>query len=122
MAYQVYDLIEAMEQDSEIHLKQLRVDGGASANNFLLQFQSDILDTEIVRPECIETTALGAAYLAGLAVGYWKSREEIKKNWRVSKVFDSQMKEDRRKKLVKGWKRAIKCALCWSAEEEPENS
>ncbi len=118
MAYQVYDLIEAMEQDSDIHLKQLKVDGGACANNFLMQFQSDLLNTEIVRPDCIETTALGAAYLAGLAVGYWKSREEIKANWKVSRAFDSQMEEEHRKRLVKGWKRAVKCALYWSEEEE----
>ena len=117
MAYQVSDLIEAMQQDSGIPLKQLKVDGGACANNFLMQFQSDILNAEIVRPECIETTALGAAYLAGLAVGYWKSKEEIKKNWQVSRSFASSMEEERRKTLVKGWKRAVKCALCWSEEE-----
>lgn len=118
MAYQVSDLIEAMEQDSCIRLKQLRVDGGACANDFLMQFQSDILNTRILRPECIETTALGAAYLAGLAVGYWKDKEEIKKNWQVSRTFDSRMDEESRKKLLKGWKRAVKCALCWSAEED----
>lgn len=118
MAYQVFDVIEAMEQDSGIHLKQLRVDGGACSNNFLLQFQADILNTQIVRPECIETTALGAAYLAGLAVGYWRDKEEIKKNWRMSKSFDGQMDEEKQKKLIKGWKRAVKCALCWSAEEQ----
>ncbi|MEY8354349.1 glycerol kinase GlpK [Lachnospiraceae bacterium 54-53] len=118
MAYQVYDLIEAMEQDSGIHLKQLRVDGGACANNFLMQFQADLLNAQIVRPECIETTALGAAYLAGLAVGYWRNREEIKKNWKVSREFDARMEEDTRKNLIKGWKRAVKCALCWSQEED----
>lgn len=118
MAYQVYDLIKAMQQDSGIDLKQLRVDGGACANNFLMQYQADLLDTDIIRPECIETTALGAAYLAGLAVGYWKDKEEIRKNWQVSRTFESQMEEERRHKLVKGWKRAVKCALCWSEEEE----
>lgn len=117
MAYQVSDLIESMEQDSGIRLKQLKVDGGACANNFLMQFQSDILNTEIVRPECIETTALGAAYLAGLAVGYWKDKEDIKKNWKISKAFDSQMEEEERRKLVKGWKKAVRCALCWAEEE-----
>ena len=121
MAYQVADLIEAMEQDSKIHLKELRVDGGASANDFLMQFQSDLLNTRIVRPECIETTALGAAYLAGLAVGYWKDRTEIKKNWNASKRFESQMEEECRKKRLKGWKRAVKCALIWSQEEEESN-
>lgn len=117
MAYQVSDLIEAMQQDSGIPLKQLKVDGGACANNFLMQFQSDIVNAEIVRPECIETTALGAAYLAGLAVGYWKSKEEIRRNWQISCSFVSTMEEERRQKLVKGWKRAVKCALCWSEEE-----
>ncbi|WP_097005419.1 glycerol kinase GlpK [Lacrimispora amygdalina] len=118
MAYQVHDLIEAMEQDSQIHLKELRVDGGACANNFLMQFQADVLDTRIVRPKCIETTALGAAYLAGLAVGYWKDREEIKKNWESSKTFDRQMEEECRKKRIKGWKRAVRCALYWSQDED----
>ncbi len=117
MAYQVHDLIESMEQDSGLCLKQLRVDGGACANNFLMQFQADILNSQIVRPECIETTALGAAYLAGLAVGYWKSRDEIRKNWKISRSFANAMEADRREKLVKGWKRAVKCALCWSEEE-----
>lgn len=117
MAYQVHDLIESMEQDSGLCLKQLRVDGGACANNFLMQFQADILNSQIVRPECIETTALGAAYLAGLAVGYWKSKDEIRKNWKISRSFANAMEADRREKLVKGWKRAVKCALCWSEEE-----
>lgn len=118
MAYQVADLIEAMEKDSGIELKQLRVDGGASANNFLIQFQSDIINKSIVRPECIETTALGAAYLAGLAVGYWKDKDEIRKNWKASREFNSEMDEERRKQLVKGWKRAIRCALAWASEED----
>jgi glycerol kinase len=117
MAYQVHDLIESMEQDSGLCLKQLRVDGGACANNFLMQFQADILNSQIVRPECIETTALGAAYLAGLAVGYWKSKDEIRKNWKISRSFANAMEADRRERLVKGWKRAVKCALCWSEEE-----
>ena len=116
MAYQVNDLIEAMHQDAGICLRQLRVDGGACANNFLMQFQADILNKDIVRPECIETTALGAAYLAGLAVGYWKSKDEIRKNWQISNTFSSTMEEDRRKELVKGWKKAVKCALCWSED------
>ena len=117
MAYQVYDLIEAMQQDSGICLRQLRVDGGACANNFLMQLQADLLNTAIIRPDCIETTALGAAYLAGLAVGYWKDKEEIRKNWKVSRAFESSMEEDQRSRLVKGWKRAVKCALCWAEEE-----
>ena len=95
-----------------MRLKQLRVDGGACANNFLMQFQADILNKEIIRPECIETTALGAAYLAGLAVGYWKNKEEIKRNWKISHTFYCTMEEERRQELVKGWKRAVKSALC----------
>lgn len=117
MAYQVYDLIEAVRQDSGICLKELRVDGGASANDFLMQFQADIMGTTIVRPECIETTALGAAYLAGLAVGYWKSHEEIKENWNISKKFESNIDDETRSRLIKGWKRAVCCAVDWAKEE-----
>ena len=118
LAYQVYDVLEAMQKDSGITLHTLKVDGGASANNFLMQFQSDILNTEVIRPQCIETTALGVAYLAGLAVGYWKDREEISQNWRVDKRFYSGMEEDGRKKRIRGWKRAVKCALAWAEDEE----
>lgn len=116
MAYQVYDLLEAMRQDSGIDLKQLKVDGGACANNFLMQFQADLVGTVIERPECIETTALGAAYLAGLAIGYWKDKEEIRKNWSVERSFEHAMEEEHRSQLVKGWKRAVKCALYWAQE------
>lgn len=118
LAYQVYDVLEAMQRDSGITLHTLKVDGGASANNFLMQFQSDILNTEVIRPQCIETTALGVAYLAGLAVGYWKDREEISQNWRVDKRFYPEMEEDGRKKRIRGWKRAVKCALAWAEDEE----
>ncbi len=118
LAYQVYDVLEAMQKDSGITLHTLKVDGGASANNFLMQFQSDILNTEVIRPQCIETTALGVAYLAGLAVGYWKDREEISQNWRVDKRFYPGMEEDGRKKRIRGWKRAVKCALAWAEDEE----
>ena len=118
LAYQVYDVLEAMQKDSGITLHTLKVDGGASANNFLMQFQSDILNTEVIRPQCIETTALGVAYLAGLAVGYWKDREEISQNWRVDKRFYPEMEEDGRKKRICGWKRAVKCALAWAEDEE----
>lgn len=116
LAYQVYDLLEAMEQDSGIHLKSLRVDGGACANNFLMQFQADLLQECIVRPVCIETTALGAAYLAGMAVGYWKDKEEIKENWQVSRVFEPSMEKEYKNKLIKGWKKAVKCSFDWAAE------
>ena len=116
VAYQTGDVIRAMEQDSGICLKSLKVDGGASANDFLMQFQADIVDTQVQRPKCIETTALGAAYLAGLAVGYWKNREEIRENWQLGKVFESAMEEGRRQQLLKGWQRAVRCALMWAEE------
>ena len=114
LAYQTYDIAKAMEQDSGIPVARLKVDGGACANDFLMQFQSDILGSEVVRPECIETTALGAAYLAGLAVGYWDSREDIKNNWAVDRCFKPEMESDKREKLVKGWHKAVKCALLWA--------
>lgn len=116
MAYQVYDLIEAMGQDSGIPLGSLKVDGGASANNFLMQFQADLLGIQIVRPQCIETTALGAAYLAGLAVGYWKSRDEIQENWKVASIFQSTVDEESREKKIEGWKRAVRCARAWARD------
>lgn len=116
--YQVCDVITAMEEDSGIHLKSLKVDGGASANDFLMQFQSDILNTEVKRPRIIETTALGAAYLAGLATGYWKSGTEIRENWVLGKSFMPDMPEDRRKELLKGWKRAVRCAKVYAMEED----
>ena len=116
IAYQSVDLLKAMEKDSGIDLKSLKVDGGASANDFLMQFEADILDTEVRRPACIETTALGAAYLAGLATGYYKSREEIKENWLLGRSFEPSMEEERREELLKGWEKAIKCALIWAEE------
>lgn len=118
LAYQVSDLIEAMEQDSGIHLKTLKVDGGACANNFLMQFQSDILNVDVARPECIETTALGAAYLAGIAVGYWKDRDDVKSNWALSRTFTPDMEEGTRRKLLKGWKKAVSRARDWARDEE----
>lgn len=117
MAYQVYDLIDAMKKDFGIHVRELKVDGGACANNFLMQFQSDLLNADIVRPKCIETTALGAAYLAGLVVGFWKDREEIRQNWQAASTFHSTMEEEYRAELVKGWKRAVRCAIAWSLDE-----
>ncbi|MDE7013547.1 MAG: glycerol kinase GlpK, partial [Kineothrix sp.] len=108
VAYQTVDVLKAMEEDSGIHLKELKVDGGASANNFLMQFQADIINTEVYRPECIETTALGAAYLAGLATGYYKSKEEIQENWQLGRDFKPSMECGKREELLKGWKRAIK--------------
>ena len=116
IAYQSADVMHAMEEDAGVKLKSLKVDGGASANDFLMGFQADILDTEVVRPKCIETTALGAAYLAGLATGYWKSKEEIRENWQQGMCFAPAMEEERRKGLLKGWKTAVKCALFQAAE------
>lgn len=118
LAYQVSDVLEAMEKDSGITMNMLKVDGGASANDFLMQFQSDILGIGVIRPQCIETTALGAAYLAGLAVGYWKNKEEISKNWKIDRRFHSAIDEERRKVLIKGWKRAVRCALSWAEDED----
>lgn len=117
IAYQTYDVIKAMEEDSGIPLTNLKVDGGASANNFLMQFQSDILNAVVDRPSCIETTALGAAYLAGLATGYYKDKEEIKNNWQLGKTFVPDIEKSKRDDLLKGWKKAVKCALIWADEE-----
>ena len=114
LAYQTYDLCKAMESDANIKLVSLKVDGGACANNFLMQFQADILDTDVLRPDCIETTALGAAYLAGLAVGFWKSREEIRSNWALSQTFSPKIEDEKREKLLRGWKKAVKCAFGWA--------
>lgn len=117
LAYQVTDVIQAMERDSHMKLNSLRVDGGASANNFLMQFQSDILDAQVVRPSCIETTALGAAYLAGLAAGFWKDAAEIEKNWKQERLFSPSITEENRKKLLKGWKKAVACTFQWEKDE-----
>lgn len=116
IAYQVSDILQAMEADAGVDLKKLKVDGGAAANNFLMQFQANILDAEVLRPECIETTALGAAYLAGLAVGYYKDRQEIRENWAVQRTFVSRMESERRERLLKGWKKAVACAFGWAKE------
>ena len=116
MAYQAYDVIESMEKDSGLQVTELKVDGGASANNFLMQFQADLLQADIVRPQCIETTALGAAYLAGLAVGYWQSLEEIRTNWKAERRFTGQMPEEQRRTAIRGWKRAVRAAVAWAEE------
>ncbi|MBE5883921.1 MAG: glycerol kinase GlpK [Lachnospiraceae bacterium] len=116
IAYQTADVLRAMEQDSGLSLKSLKVDGGASANDFLMQFQSDIVDTPVHRPSCIETTALGAAYLAGLATGYWKDKTEICDNWQLGARFEPNMPEEKRKLLLKGWNKAVRCALVWAED------
>ena len=113
MAYQTYDILKIMEKESSVDIVSLKVDGGASKNNFLMQFQADILGGDVLRPECIETTALGAAYLAGLATGYWENKEEIKKNWRLSRRFVQKMNDTVRVKKLSGWDKAVKCALMW---------
>ena len=102
-----------MEEDSNIRLKTLKVDGGAVVNNFLMQFQADILDTIVERPKVVETTALGAAYLAGLAVGFWKSTEEIYNNSQIDKSFIPSMESEKRENLYKNWKRAVERSLNW---------
>ena len=114
LAYQTYDVLKTMEEEANIHLEKLKVDGGACSNNFLLQFQADLLNAEVERPQVIETTALGAAYLAGLATGYYKSRAEIKKNVKRERVFYNQMDSETRADLIHGWKRAVKCACIWA--------
>lgn len=118
LAYQTFDICRAMESDAGVKLTRLRVDGGASANDFLMQFQSNILGAEVMRPACIETTALGAAYLAGLAVGYWKDTADIKQNRQTGRVFLPEMPERTRAKLLKGWNRALTAALTWADMEE----
>ena len=114
MAYQTGDVLKAMEADAGMELKELKVDGGASANNFLMQFQADILPAKVFRPRCIETTALGAAYLAGLAVGYWESKDDVKQNWEIDTIFDPAMKETQRTKLWAGWKKAVERSFDWA--------
>ena len=114
IAYQTYDVLKAMEADSGIHIKELRVDGGATVNNQLMQFQSDILATKVVRPKITETTALGAAYLAGLAVGYWKNLDDIQEQWQVDKEFSPEMEDAARNELVNGWQRAVRASIAWA--------
>ncbi len=114
LAYQTNDVLKAMQNDAGITLSSLKVDGGACANNFLMQFQADIIGAPVKRPICVETTAMGAAYLAGLAVGYWASKEEVVKNWKISKIFEPNMSEERRKELVDGWDKAVKYSFGWA--------
>ena len=117
MAYQTYDILKIMEKESSVDIVSLKVDGGASKNNFLMQFQADVLDVNVLRPECVETTALGAAYLAGLAVGYWKDLEDIRNNWALSRSFEADMPQELRKQKLDGWERAIRCALAWAEDK-----
>ena len=116
IAYQTADVLQAMEADAQMPLGKLKVDGGASANNYLLQAQADISRSTVVRPKCVETTAMGAAYLAGLAVGYWKDLEDIRKNWAVDREFLPQITASETDAKVNGWKKAVACAKFWAEE------
>ena len=116
LAFQTYDVLHAMELDLGRRLSSLKVDGGASKNNFLMQFQADIIDAGVQRPSCVETTAMGAAYLAGLAVGYWKSKEDVIANWSVDREFKPAMDGERREKELAGWRQAVKATLGWARE------
>ena len=122
IGYQVNDVLHAMKADSGIDLAALKVDGGASANDFLMQFQSDIINAPVKRPSCVETTAMGAAYLAGLAVGYWNSKEDVIKNWAVDKIFSPIMGEEERERKIKGWNKAVKYSFGWAKEEDEATS
>lgn len=117
LAYQVNDVLKAMEADSGITLSALKVDGGASANNFLMQTQADIIDAPVNRPQCVETTAMGAAYLAGLAVGYWSSKEDVIKNWAIDRTFLPDISEEEREGKIKGWNKAVRYAYGWAKDE-----
>ena len=120
LCYQVNDVLKAMEADAGIKLAMLKVDGGASANNYLLQAQADISGAPVERPCCVETTALGAAYLAGLAVGYWNSPEDVLQNREVDRVFMAHISEEERRRRIRGWNKAVRCAYGWAREEEED--
>lgn len=117
LAYQVNDVLQAMEADSGIRLSALKVDGGASANNFLMQTQANISNAPVKRPQCVETTAMGAAYLAGIAVGYWKSKEEVLTNWAIDRVFEPDIEADAREKMLRGWNKAVRYSYGWAKED-----
>lgn len=117
LAYQTNDVLQAMQADSGIQLEALKVDGGASANNLLMQIQSDIIQAPVHRPKCVETTAMGAAYLAGLAVGYWANKEDVIKNWAIDCVFTPEIEPEERDKKVKGWNKAVKYSFGWAKED-----
>lgn len=114
LAYQTRDLIDAMTDDLGTRITSLKVDGGACSNNFLMQFQSDILNCTVKRPVCVETTSLGAAYLAGLAVGYWENKEDVVHNWQTDRIFEPSMEDEKREELLKGWKKAVSRVRDWA--------
>ncbi len=116
LAFQTNDVLHAMELDSGIRLSALKVDGGASMNNFLMQFQTDIMNAPVHRPQCVETTAMGAAYLAGLAVGFWKDKEEVKRYWSLDREFLPQMTDEKRKEELSGWEKAIRATMGWARQ------
>ncbi len=118
LCYQVNDVLEAMKADSGIALSALKVDGGASANNYIMQTQADIIDAPVNRPQCVETTAMGAAYLAGLAVGYWDSKEDVIQNWAIDRKFQPSIESKKRESMIKGWNKAVKYAYGWAKEED----
>ncbi|MDE7061718.1 MAG: glycerol kinase, partial [Lachnospiraceae bacterium] len=121
IAYQVKEVISAMEADAGFSLRSLNVDGGASANNFLMQFQADMINAPVNRPACVETTAKGAAYLAGLAVGYWSNKEDVIKNQQMERVFRPGITEEERAQKMKGWNKAVKYAYGWAKDSEEES-
>jgi len=116
MTYQTNDVLSAMEADSGIKLNELKVDGGASANNYLVQTQADISGAPVLRPKCVETTAMGAAYLAGLAVGYWETTEDVRRNWAVDRSFSPNISDEAREKRIHGWKKAVRCTMDWARD------
>ena len=117
LCYQTNDVLKAMEADSGIKLSALKVDGGASANNYLMQTQADIIAAPVHRPVCVETTAMGASYLAGLAVGYWSSKDDVKKNWAIDRIFEPAIDAKDRDGMIKGWDKAVKCSFGWAKED-----
>ena len=118
LCYQVNDVLRAMEADAGLSMPDLRVDGGASANNYLLQTMADLSDRPVIRPQCLETTALGAAYLAGLAVGYWASTEEVAANWAADRRYTPALDPAVRTRRLRGWTKAVRCAYHWAMDEE----
>ncbi len=118
LCYQTGDVLRAMKADSGIELASLKVDGGASANDYLMQTQADIIGAPVNRPKCVETTAMGAAYLAGLAVGYWENKEDVLRNWAIDRTFTPQITDAERDTRIKGWTRAVKCSYSWAKEDE----
>ena len=114
LCYQTNDVLQAMRADSGLELASLKVDGGACANNYLMQTQADIINAPVNRPQCVETTAMGAAYLAGLAVGYWKSKEDVIKNWAINKTFLPEISEEKREEMISGWNKAVKYSYGWA--------